>query len=129
MSNMKEYIRGIVREELKALLGVDDNPQQSNSLFDVFWKAYPRKAGKLNAKQAWDKLSPSEDLAYKIIAAAKKQKVVLWAAIEKRYIPHAGTWLRGERWRDELPEEDTADVLNLPPRKPTDDELALIKGV
>ncbi|NCC69261.1 MAG: hypothetical protein EOM14_13905, partial [Clostridia bacterium] len=37
-------------------------PQGAGAGFDAFWKAYPRKAGKKDALQAWKKLKPDSAL-------------------------------------------------------------------
>lgn len=73
-----------------------DHPE----IFDRFWSLYPRKVGKGQAQAAWR-------------AAAKKvdpQLIIEGLQIHMpdltdkppQFIPHASTWLNGERWADEL---------------------------
>ena len=73
-----------------------DHPE----IFDRFWSLYPRKVGKGQAQAAWK-------------AAAKKvdpQLIIEGLQIHMpdltdkppQFIPHASTWLNGERWADEL---------------------------
>jgi hypothetical protein len=72
--------------------------------FDRFWALYPRKTDKLKARKAWDRLKPENGLAEEILAAVGRQRT--WPAWSKdggAFIPHASTWLRGERWKDEPP--------------------------
>ena len=69
--------------------------------FDVFWKAYPRKINKQEARQAFAKVStPVETLTR---AVAKQKLSAQWKADGGRYIPYPATWLNQRRWEDELP--------------------------
>lgn len=67
-------------------------------LFDEFWKAYPRKAGKGAAvtayKKAIKKISAQELLDAAAAYGASPNLP------EMQYIPHPATWLNGERWLD-----------------------------
>lgn len=78
---------------------IDSDPVAT---FDDFWSVWPRKDAKKNASAAWLK-------AIKRAAA----QVILDAAIayashphrpEKQFVPHAATWLNGDRWMDPLPD-------------------------
>lgn len=69
-------------------------------LFDTFWKAYPRKVGKDEARKAWAKRKPDTTLSAKILAAVAAQKG--WPAwADPQYIPHPATWLNRAGWEDE----------------------------
>jgi len=72
-------------------------------LFDAFWKLYPRKESKQQAKKAWLKLNPDQAL-FDLIANALEYRSQSkeWLAENGRYIPHPATWLNGRRWEDEL---------------------------
>jgi hypothetical protein len=95
-----------------------DNPPSLNTLtnnrhqplFDAFWKAYPRKVGKGAAQKAWAAAVRKAD-PDRIIEAVERYA---WPD-EPSFIPHASTWLNGQRWEDELP--------NMGPRKPSEEEL------
>ena len=71
--------------------------------FAAFWSAYPRKDGKANAVKAWKKATKTHD-PDSLVSEAQR-----WAGLwhgegrEKQFIPHAATWLNGERWTDEPP--------------------------
>lgn len=67
--------------------------------FDEFWKIYPKKVSKENAKKAWVKIKPNDDLIAKITKAIKDQKL---SEREQQFIPHASTWLNAKRWEDEV---------------------------
>lgn len=71
--------------------------------FDEFWDAYPRKEGKKDAAKAWAKLKPSADLLATILAALTIQSASLkWRERGGQFIPHASTYLNGERWTDQM---------------------------
>ena len=67
--------------------------------FEDFWKAYPRKTNKENARKVWARLKPNADLVAIMTKAIKDQKL---SETEQRFIPHASTWLTNKRWEDEV---------------------------
>lgn len=75
----------------------------SQWLFDVFWRLYPRKVGKKNALRAWGKIDLREATAIfenvRIMSESES-----WRKNNGQYIPHPSTYLNGERWKDELPQ-------------------------
>ena len=88
--------------------------QQENTLFEIFWKAYPRKTNKAFARKCFDKAKVTQELLDKmLIAIAKQKKTSQWQMLE--YIPHPSSWLNGERWEDEvtLPTSTNADYNKL----------------
>lgn len=88
-------------------------------LFDRFWAAYPLKAGKAAAAQAFAKLAADEPLLARLLAALEWQvKSERWTKEAGRYIPHASTWINGRRWEDEPPRAAAA------PAKETIAEMA-----
>lgn len=74
--------------------------------WDAFWTLYPRREAKKDARQAWRSVPPRDYVAV-LVAVAEWRKI--WAAQmrDSRMTPLAGTWLRGERWEDEVPHEFT----------------------
>lgn len=74
----------------------------NNSLFDVFWKAYPRKTNKGFAKKVFAKLKVTDELLEKMLHAIEVQKRYTWKDKDPQYIPHPSSWLNGERWEDEV---------------------------
>jgi hypothetical protein len=66
--------------------------------FDLFWAAYPRRAGKSQARLAWKKAAKTVD-ARVIIAAA--ERFALDPNREDQYTPHPTTWLNQGRWDDD----------------------------
>ena len=78
--------------------------------FETWWKHYPRKVDKGHAKTAYKaarKKTDAETLDTAVQAYAESV-----AGSQPRFIAHAATWLRGERWADEPPQEpfDPYDV-------------------
>lgn len=63
--------------------------------FEEFWKAWPKRVEKADAKKAWSKLS-SEDRKLAVAAVAR------WPFPDDlKFCPGPGKWLRGNRWEDE----------------------------
>ena len=84
--------------------------------FDVFWECYPRKVAKGDARKAWKALKPTEELAFEIIESVKQQAQSLesWKKDNGKFIPYPATWLRAERWNDEILGEAYDPEANLP---------------
>lgn len=69
--------------------------------FEKFWSLYPRKVNKKKAQEKFIKICKDEDTYNEIIKGLDKyKKSKQWQTVE--YIPHAVTWLNGERWKDEI---------------------------
>jgi hypothetical protein len=66
--------------------------------FEAFWRAYPRKVGKLAAQREWQKLRPDAELVATIMASLAWQ-VEQWD--DPQFIPHPRTWLHAGRYFDE----------------------------
>lgn len=81
--------------------------------FDEFWKAYPKKVGKIAAQRAFEKKCTSDKTFAEIIDGLNKVVELDWSTRETQYIPNPATWLNGERWKDEVKEVNrkVADVL------------------
>jgi hypothetical protein len=80
-------------------------------LFDEFWKLYPRKESKQQAKKAWMKLKPDQNLFILIANALEyRRQTKEWISEGGRYIPHPATWLNGRRWEDELGSEKFSEA-------------------
>ena len=85
------------------------NTQIDIDRFELFWKQYPRKIAKPNALKAWLKIKPNDTLSQKMIDAVKQQKL---SDREIQFVPHAATWLNGNRWEDEI-SAPTTNVMTL----------------
>lgn len=74
------------------------------SRFDDFWCEYPRDEGKKKAREAWAR-KKLDAIADRIIAdvVARKAGHGQWL---DGYVPHATTYLNGERWNDAIKPRD-----------------------
>jgi hypothetical protein len=80
------------------------NGRWQREAFEVFWSQYPMHRARVDAWKAWQQLQPEPALVIRILGAVNKQKYCKqWRA---GFIPYPATWLRGERWDDELVDGD-----------------------
>jgi hypothetical protein len=71
--------------------------------FDQFWAIYPRKIAKADARKAWLQTKDVRpDIAKLLCAIQAACKTEQWMKSGGAFIPYPATWLRGERWEDEL---------------------------
>lgn len=92
--------------------------QWLNQSFDMFWKEYPRKTIKKQAKDQWFKLNADKELFEELMLQLDMQKK------HKEYLKQknefyaqfqdAVRWIRNERWSDETPHVKKANrvILN-----------------
>lgn len=80
----------------------------TSSDFDTFWDQYPRKIAKGNAAKAFDKALTKTDAT--TILNGLANYLPAWAQTEEKFIPHAATWLNGERWADQVAAPKAVDV-------------------
>lgn len=72
--------------------------------FQRFWAMYPKKVAKKDARLAWAHLKPSPALVALILDVLAWQcRQVDWQKAGGMFVPHPGSWLRGERWEDASP--------------------------
>lgn len=97
------------------------------SSFSLFWEAYPKKVGKVDARKAWSKLAPDEAMTADIMKGLSKWKrSEQWTRDDGKFIPHPATWLRGERWNDEVQVATPSD--RHPPSYDSDAYMAKARG-
>ena len=79
------------------------------SSFDEFWSLYGKRGGKAAAVRAWARKIKTVKAFTTVLAAVRMQ--IAWRASAKELgvffpeWPHASSWINGERWDDEMPEE------------------------
>jgi len=83
-----------------ALVKADGEVQNGAATFADFWLLYPRRVARKDAERAWARIS-ERDRVEALTALVGWRRV--WADKDPQFIPHASTWLNGERWTDELP--------------------------
>jgi hypothetical protein len=76
----------------------EKSPQMN---FAQFWDLYPRKVSRKDAEKAWLTLTDEQRFA---AVESLPVHVRYWkaSATGKEFLPYPATWLRGERWTDEL---------------------------
>ena len=94
-----------------------------DSLFDEFWKNYPRKESPKTAKAVFLKLKPDKNLLTAMLEWIEKAKLSpQWQ--DKTKIPHPTTWLNQERWKGDPPPMATGAPIRAP--APKNDTLAYL---
>ena len=78
-----------------------DGEDDPNPGFDDFWAAWPRKVDKGHARTAWRTAAKKADPSVIVAAAAAFAAKCKAERTEPKFICHAATWLRGERWTDQ----------------------------
>ncbi len=75
--------------------------KDEQSPFDQFWEQYPRKVARKDALKAWSRMA---DVHQRLALFAVFDHAKLWRieGREPHRIPHAATWLNGERFLDEV---------------------------
>lgn len=81
---------------------------ERDELFELCWKAYPRKEGKAAARKTWGKLKVEDIQLIQVhLPLFKKES----SAKEKRYIPHFSTYLNQRRFEDEVEPSNMGGIL------------------
>jgi hypothetical protein len=81
--------------------------------FQTFWDAWPKRIAKADARKAWEQTKDVRpDIAILLLAIKAQCKIEGWLKDGGKYIPYPATWLRGERWDDELVVEMPKDIVN-----------------
>lgn len=68
--------------------------------FEEWWRLYPRKQGKAEARKRWTRMTPAEHVA---AAIGLQHHLGAYRMIEPQFIPHGSTWLNQSRWEDDPP--------------------------
>lgn len=80
---------------------INNNTIVLSDRFEEFWLHYPRKENKKKTEAVWNKNKLNE-IAEIIIEDIKKRTHEIYSQRDRAYIPHATTYLNGERWKDEI---------------------------
>ena len=81
--------------------------------FDRFYAVYPRKQARADARKAFKKIKPSEELLQVMIAAVEEQKTWDgWTKDGGQFIPLPATWLNRGQWEDEKPPQKAEETSN-----------------
>lgn len=98
-------VEGDVLELRETLAGSRDDSATLARWFDVFWKEWPdgHRVNRRAAELAFGRLRGLDEKLLALIVAdlrIRKQSFE-WRKQNGQFIPHAATYLRGERWKDE----------------------------
>ena len=76
-------------------------PSNTDADFEVFWKAYPRRVAKVEARKAFAKVMGGRDAPPldKLLEAVTRYAQ---AHTDLKYVAHPATWLRQGRWADDI---------------------------
>jgi len=74
--------------------------------FDDFYILFPRHEARKDALKAWGQMTDDAERLAAIIGAAAWRRILL-ARHAEGFCPLPASWLRGERYRDELPVQVT----------------------
>jgi len=99
--NIQSKVKNIKEEKTKE--------EKYIALFEKFWKSYPKKVNKQKAKKAFikditeDKSTDPDEITDVLIGVLNKQitKGMIDLRENKKYCPHASTWLNEKRYLNE----------------------------
>jgi hypothetical protein len=111
----------VIRKDNETLMNVSRNPHETftpelnrdemsseateggresySDEFETWWNEYPRKIAKGTAFKAWK--GAIRKTSFDLLLDSVKAFAIKCSLVEQQYIPHAATWLNGERWNDE----------------------------
>lgn len=70
----------------------------ADDAFRTWWQHYPRKVSKGTAERAYRAAAKKADEA--TLLTAVQQFAATISGTDPKFVPHAATWLNGERWAD-----------------------------
>lgn len=79
--------------------------------FDIFWKAYPKKTGKVKCLSLWKKIKPDVNEILKTLSWQKSSEQ--WKKEGGQFIPNPLTYLNQGRWMDEPFETESSEMVKL----------------
>ena len=93
----------------------EPKPDKSED-FDIFWDAYPRKVGKVEAEKSFNRAKINGKLPDLLNAIAQQKNTDQWKKDGGQFIPNPATWINQRRWEDEVPKPGPVSyVPSLPP--------------
>jgi hypothetical protein len=108
----------------------DKDKADADELFEEFWKAYPKKVGKDDARRAFDKRSPTRTLVAAMLAAIVEARTTdQWKREKGQFIPNPATWLNQGRWKDGGVEVSDTDSTVDPDSRSAVEADGIAKGI
>jgi hypothetical protein len=96
--------KGYMSAPAKAVARPKAKKPNTTEYFEKFWIAYPKKVARSDAEKAWAK-GNCDAMAEIIIADVMVREMKHKGWQDKQYIPHASTYLNGQRWTDDIIEQ------------------------
>lgn len=93
------------RTNINPLSPLNGNPgknENTETLFEQWWKLYPRKTGKQPARKAFEKALRKTDIETLCERTAEYAATAAKTGAVLRFIPYPGTWLNREGWADDF---------------------------
>jgi hypothetical protein len=85
--------------------------------FEIFYQNYPRKKNKKRAKEIWVRLNLDDKIDL-LLTDIKNRLANDAQWQDAQFIPHATSYLNGERWLDDItPSKPTAHTVKMQPRE------------
>lgn len=90
-------------EEITQGYHSEDHPVSPAEAFERAWKHWPKKVEKRDSKIAFEKATRSRSVAELEHDVCRFGQAYARSASEVRFVPALSSWLRKERWTDDLP--------------------------
>lgn len=90
---------------------IHDHQDDLFERFNAFWKAYPKKKAKDDARKAFKKAKLNGSFDRVMAALEAQKKTEEFTKEDGKFVPYAATWLNGKRWEDEV---DTPTAVQRP---------------
>ena len=92
----------LVQDQVQVQLVPTKATSPRGQQFEQLWQAYPKAGhvGKKAARDAFDRLKPTDEMLAKMLAAIEEQKQ--GRRFREGFVPALFRWLSGHRWEDEI---------------------------
>jgi hypothetical protein len=114
-NNQYNHVGSSIEDKCPDKYPTDKETKQS--LFNQFWKAYPKKKNKAYSEQKFKKIPHiSSEFEHIMYSLEKFKKTKDWIKDDGQYIPDPSTWLNQKRWLDFEMEPEKGDEY-IPPEQ------------
>jgi hypothetical protein len=106
-------------DQLPVSNGKIKKPAQRDAEFDAFWRIYPKRVGKIDARRAWDRALTRVELGRLMAGAETYVQYIQGDPWRKQFTKDPATWLNKGCWDDELdfgPPSRNGHQKTIPPR-------------
>ena len=97
--------KNITKDSSGSFIDIKEPSSFDNDVFEKFWKAYPKRTHKGDAKKAWKKVKePRATLQLILLALKWQKKSDQWEKDGGQFIPYPASYLNAWGWLDENPD-------------------------